>query len=115
MDRLAPAKLIHNSLSKFGFVYIINHGLSKQVVEKSFEESKTFFETLSLEAKSKALPMKKPITEGYISLGIEKLDKLRQSECGKDEDEEEVIEIRESIDFLTFDGAFPDETNPNMR
>ncbi|XP_028772916.1 2-oxoglutarate-Fe(II) type oxidoreductase hxnY [Neltuma alba] len=69
-DRFSTAKLIRQACTEYGFFYLVNHGVEKELLQKVFDQSRKFF-LLPVEEK-----MKYPRKEhrGYTPLYAEKLD-----------------------------------------
>jgi isopenicillin N synthase-like dioxygenase len=60
------------AFTEIGFVYLSNHGISQELIEKTFEMSKAFFR-LDLEAKQKLAWTTAESNRGYVSQGREKV------------------------------------------
>ena len=60
---------LFKAFETLGFVYILNHGVSKENIEKSMETSEIFF-NLPLESKKQILRDPK-IQQGYVEAGQE--------------------------------------------
>ncbi|XP_054810068.1 2-oxoglutarate-Fe(II) type oxidoreductase hxnY isoform X2 [Prosopis cineraria] len=69
-DRLSTANLIRQACTEYGFFYLMNHGVEKELLQKVFEESRNFF-LLPLEEKMK---YSRKQHRGYTPLYAEKLD-----------------------------------------
>ena len=60
---------LFRAFETIGFVYITGHGVSKEIVEKSMETSKEFF-NLSIDSKNEIL-RDPEIQQGYVAAGQE--------------------------------------------
>ncbi|KAK4260355.1 hypothetical protein QN277_003482 [Acacia crassicarpa] len=69
-DRFSTAKLIRQACVEYGFFYLVNHGVEKELLQKVFDESRKFF-LLPLEEKMK---YSRKEHRGYTPLYAEKLD-----------------------------------------
>ncbi|XP_021893679.1 2-oxoglutarate-Fe(II) type oxidoreductase [Carica papaya] len=69
-DRIFTANSIRQACTKYGFFYLVNHGVEEGLLEKVFEESRKFF-LLPLEEKMKLLRRE---NRGYAPLYAENLD-----------------------------------------
>jgi len=68
-------KQIRDACMNHGFFYLINHGVSQQLIDSAFEQSRIFF-ALPIEEKQKYAVNK--FNHGYLPLGSEILDPERQ-------------------------------------
>ena len=77
------ASKLKEAFTKCGFVYLSGHGVQPRQVEAIFDETRSFFEDFSVSAKESSCPRDKVTTQGYVKLGLEKLDvlKLEDSEA----------------------------------
>ena len=74
-DKVACAKDILQGFTYSGFIYLSNHGISKNAVDNAFSWSKRFFE-LSMEEKKKLAWETPESNRGYVSPGREKVSRL---------------------------------------
>lgn len=75
LDRSSTASSIRQACIDFGFFYVVNHGLDKDILSELFNESNKFF-SLALEDKMK---LYKKENRGYTVLYAEKLDPTSSS------------------------------------
>ncbi|CAL8148318.1 unnamed protein product [Orchesella dallaii] len=85
-DWVSTAEEIYRALSGIGFAYLLNHGISKEIIDKAFFSSRKFFE-LPENVKDKSLKDISKSYNGYAKPGQELLN------AGS------TFEIRESYDF----------------
>ena len=64
-----------------GFFYVVNHGVSRELVQRTFAEAKRFF-ALPMEKKREITIEKSPCHRGYFALGGENLDPAKQKATG---------------------------------
>ncbi|GMY29973.1 2-oxoglutarate-Fe(II) type oxidoreductase hxnY isoform X1 [Fagus crenata] len=74
-DSISTANSIRQACIEYGFFYLVNHGVEKELLGKLFEESKKFF-SLPLEEKMK---LARKEHRGYTPLYAENLDPTSSS------------------------------------
>ncbi|KAF7810077.1 2-oxoglutarate-Fe(II) type oxidoreductase hxnY-like [Senna tora] len=74
-DPSSTAKSIRQACIEYGFFYLVNHGVEKELLHKVFDESKKFF-SLPIEEKMKSARKEH---RGYTPLYAEKLDPISAS------------------------------------
>jgi len=101
------SKTISKNFEEIGFMYIINHGISEQIITDAMEASMAFFK---LEESIKNKTSKGSEYQGWVEQGREIFD---QDEDGKIAE----LEIRETYDMknVSASGIFPDEDCPQLR
>ena len=67
---------LFDAFSKWGFVYLINHGINEEDIENSFEQSRQFFE-LDKSVKKEFLPKSNGEYWGYVPVNTERYEKSR--------------------------------------
>ncbi len=94
-DRRTAAEELVKACREVGFVYIQNHGVPQEELNRAFEVSKKFYD-LPTEAKLKAPhPPGWAVHRGYSWPGLEKVSNV----LSKTDDEESVKQLRETQDF----------------
>ena len=79
--RKAVARQIGSACRNIGFFYLSNHGIAPALMERTFAESKRFFDQ-PLEAKMSIDIEQSPCHRGYFKMGGENLDPAKQTETG---------------------------------
>ncbi|KAF2657824.1 thymine dioxygenase [Lophiostoma macrostomum CBS 122681] len=108
-ERADVARQIDDAFRNTGFVYLKNHGVEKEVVDKCFEWSKKFF-ALPMETKMLAPhPPGGSHHRGYSAPGVEKVSQHEY-------DADELKKLREIPDFKeSFESGNPTDTSqPNI-
>ncbi|KAL1194641.1 Jasmonate-induced oxygenase 1 [Cardamine amara subsp. amara] len=72
-EKTSTAKLIRRACLEHGFFYVKNHGISEELMERVFKESKAFF-NLPLEERLTIMGLLPRALLGYTPLFAEKLD-----------------------------------------
>lgn len=67
---------LFEAFSKWGFVYLVNHGINEEDIEKSFEQSRQFFE-LNKSMKEEFLLKSNGEYWGYVRVNTERYEKSR--------------------------------------
>ena len=100
------SETISKNFEEIGFMYIINHGISEQIITDAMEASMAFFK---LEESIKNKTSKGSEYQGWVEQGREIFD---QDEDGKIAE----LEIRETYDMknVSDSGIFPDEVQKNI-
>ena len=75
-SEIAIAKVLNNACRNDGFFYLKNHGVSSELIEKTFEMSKVFFTKLTLDEKKTVLVTN---SRGYTPMAEETLDPKNQT------------------------------------
>ncbi|CAF2232824.1 unnamed protein product, partial [Brassica napus] len=91
-EKISTAQLIRKACLEHGFFYVKNHGISEELMEEVFRESKSFF-NLPLDEKMSLL---RHDLLGYTPLYAEKLDPSLSSSTG---------DSKESFYFGSLEGA----------
>ncbi|KIW52346.1 hypothetical protein PV05_07988 [Exophiala xenobiotica] len=108
-DRRTAAEELVKACREVGFVYIQNHGVPQEELNRAFEVSKKFYD-LPTEAKLKAPhPPGWAVHRGYSWPGLEKVSNV----LSKTDDEESVKQLRETQDFKE-SYEVGSENNPNQ-
>lgn len=93
-DRLKIAKELVAACQEVGFVYIVNHGVPKETLDKAFEISKKLYD-LPMEEKMKAPhPPGWAVHRGYSWPGLEKVS----AALSEKDDAKLVEQLREVTD-----------------
>lgn len=79
--RQAVARQIGQACRDIGFFYLANHGIAPALMERTFAESKHFFDQ-PLEAKLAIDIEKSPCHRGFFKMGGENLDPAKQTAAG---------------------------------
>ncbi|KAJ3265418.1 hypothetical protein HDU76_012054, partial [Blyttiomyces sp. JEL0837] len=95
--KLNTAKEVVDGFKKVGFIYLANHGISEDKLNKVYDESKTFF-NLPLETKEKLAWETPESNRGYVSPGREKVTQLID-ESEVDKLREESPDLKESMEI----------------
>ncbi len=101
-DRKACAGELVAAFKKYGFAYVVNHGVSKELCESLRKETVKFFQ-LPLEEKMKLAWTSPESNRGYSPIGQEKLDLSRP-----ENDSKESFNIGKEGDAL-FPNQWPSE------
>jgi isopenicillin N synthase-like dioxygenase len=108
--RLSIARSLVSACQQVGFVYIINHGLSKGQIDDAFATSKRLF-ALDREAKMQAPHPDGPaVHRGYSHPGLEKVSQYAGGEEEVGEKLREVIDCKESYEI----GSEENKEQPNV-
>eukprot|EP00762_Andalucia_godoyi_P006077 ANDGO_00398.mRNA.1 UPF0676 protein C1494.01 len=106
--RRACAETLFDAFHKYGFVYIVNHGVPKDLRNRAFSESKGFFD-LSMTQKLNMGWTSPESNRGYSALGREQLD------LSKPADFKESFEIGNENE-KEFENRWPENgLRPNFR
>ena len=89
---------LSNALVKWGFAYLINHGVDDEYIAGSFEQSRKFFE-LDTRTKEKFLRTTEGENWGYIPFNVETFEKERP------------FDLKECFNFLPTTEKYGDITN----
>jgi len=106
-DYKALADVLSSCFKDIGFVYVKNHGIRDDIVQKAMQTSMRFF---NLGKEIKLLTTKGPEYQGWVEQGREIFD---QDENGKIAE----LEVRETYDLknISTEGKFPDKDCPELR
>lgn len=113
-ERLTTGTAIFEALRDVGFVYLTNHGISRDLLAEAFSQSRAFFD-LPLQDKLKAPhPPEAWNQRGYSQFGQEKIslypDALNTGTESKNTSPTDILECKESFDL----GRENDEIMPNI-
>ena len=102
------AKDIKQCFENIGFMYLSNHGIDNEVIEKAMKASMQFF-CLDNEVKNK-VAKGEPKFQGWVEQGREIFDQDENGEIAE-------LEIRETYDMknIATTGIFPDKDCPELR
>ena len=89
---------LSSALIKWGFAYLINHGINDEYIASSFEQSTRFFE-LDRHTKEKFLRTKDGENWGYVPFNVETFEKERP------------FDLKECFNFLPTSEKYDDITN----
>jgi isopenicillin N synthase-like dioxygenase len=81
-QRLAVAKDLSDACHNIGFVFIINHGVSPELLEQAFEWSKRLFDLKTEEKMLAPHPDGHAVHRGYSWPGLEKVSQVISSDLG---------------------------------
>ncbi|BGP20405.1 hypothetical protein JCM10213_004631 [Rhodosporidiobolus nylandii] len=114
-DKASVVAAVKHAAENVGFMYLSGHGLSQQVMDKAFEQAKTFFDQ-SEEAKRELLYSLSPVFRGYEpSKGNVQGDLKEAFNFGYEPSADPLNPSNESIeDTAAGSGAnvWPSETSP---
>ncbi|KAK4542266.1 hypothetical protein LTR36_006919 [Oleoguttula mirabilis] len=120
-ERLAVAKELTDACRRVGFVYIINHGLSQELLDEAFDTSKRLFD-LSLEEKMQAPHPDGPeVHRGYSYPGLEKVSQYMDGDEHVGEQLRQVGDCKESYEVGSEENAqqpnvwLPESTLPGFK
>uniref|UniRef100_A0A2N9F0G1 Non-haem dioxygenase N-terminal domain-containing protein n=1 Tax=Fagus sylvatica TaxID=28930 RepID=A0A2N9F0G1_FAGSY len=94
-DSISTANSIRQACIEYGFFYLVNHGVEKELLGKLFEESKKFF-SLPLEEKMK---LARKEHRGYTPLYAENLDPTSSSKGELESSDEEIYGASAHSDY----------------
>ncbi|PQE07085.1 gibberellin 2-oxidase protein [Rutstroemia sp. NJR-2017a BVV2] len=98
------------SLSRYGFVKFVNHGISKELVKELFHWTRAIFE-IPVEEKLKIMNLPGPRPQrGWSCVGSERTGRLYLSKLGKTDLENTLLDVREHFD----QGSSEDKAWPNQ-
>lgn len=89
---------LSSALIKWGFAYLINHGINDEYIASSFEQSTRFFE-LDRHTKEKFIRTKDGENWGYVPFNVETFEKERP------------FDLKECFNFLPTSEKYDDITN----
>ncbi|KAK4501381.1 hypothetical protein PRZ48_007190 [Zasmidium cellare] len=109
-SRLAIAHDLISAFQRVGFVYIVNHGLPKELLNKAFATSKALFD-LPLEKKKLAPHPDGPdVHRGYSHPGLEKVSQYMDGDESIGESLRAVTDMKESYEI----GSDSNPLQPNV-
>jgi len=98
---------IKRCFENIGFMYISNHGIPQDVIDRGMSSSMEFF---NLERNVKNLTRKGAEYQGWVEQGREIFDQDEEGNIAE-------LEVRETYDLknISSSGIFPDENCPQLR
>lgn len=109
-SKLAVAKDLIQAFQTVGFVYIVNHGLPQNLIDKAFLTAQEFF---ALPLNDKLLAPHPPNPDhhrGYSSPGLEKVSQYMDGDTSVEEALREVVDCKESYEV----GSEQNAIQPNI-
>lgn len=89
-DQQQIAEQVYHACHEVGFMYLVDHGISKHLIEQAFSESRHFFD-LPLDVKQQYAWANASDNRGYIGIGTEQLESERPA------DWKEAFSIRQEV------------------
>ncbi|KIL66413.1 hypothetical protein M378DRAFT_185987 [Amanita muscaria Koide BX008] len=112
-ERSQTGTAIFEALRDIGFVYLTNHGVSKQVIDEAFTQSRVFFDLPLVDKLKAPHPPESWNHRGYSQIGQEKIslypDALNTGTTSTDK-VPSVLDMKESFDL----GRENDPITPNI-
>lgn len=109
-DRIAVTKDLISACQSVGFVYIVNHGLSHDILNEAFAMSNRLF-NLPLSEKMKAPHPDGPeVHRGYSYPGLEKVSQYSGGDEAEGEKLRAVVDVKESYEV----GSEDNKLQPNV-
>ncbi|KAM6492285.1 flavonol synthase/flavanone 3-hydroxylase [Amanita muscaria] len=112
-ERLQTGTAIYEALRDTGFVYLTNHGVSKQLIDEAFTQSRAFFDLPLVDKLKAPHPPESWNHRGYSQIGQEKIslypDALNTGTTSTDK-VPSVLDMKESFDL----GRENDSITPNI-
>ena len=102
-DYMHVSREIKKCFENIGFMYIMNHGIPQEVIDRGMRSSMEFFD---LEREVKNLTRKGSEYQGWVEQGRETFDQDEQGNIAE-------LEVRETYDLknVSSSGIFPDEVS----
>jgi len=101
-ERLTVARKLSEACHNFGFVFIINHGISPELLEEAFGWSKRLFNLKTEEKMLAPHPDGPTVHRGYSWPGLEKVSQVVSDDLEVGEKLREVMDCKVRIPNTAF-------------
>lgn len=109
-ERLAVAQELISACQSVGFVYIINHGLAQDLLDKAFSTSKALFDLPEEKKMLAPHPDGPDVHRGYSHPGLEKVSQYMDGDESIGESLRAVTDMKESYEI----GSEENPLQPNV-